>query len=232
MDTPILPDFLITPRALIVDKDIKPLDCQVYGLVYWYTQLKLEKCIASNALLARLLGASVSGVSHALTNLARKGYIKVILDPETNARLEIIPTITLSKPPTLEPTRDHINPATPLARSSYPPSSNELHNNNNEEKDLIISKEINKESKIRRASYSSIHDITDTDLQDISDSYQVPITFVKLQLEKLTNYCASKGKRYKNYKAALRNFVVGDMQRQAERRMPDANKAGIDASFL
>jgi len=61
--------------------------------------------------------------------------------------------------------------------------------------------------------YSSLEDITEEVLGEISAQYSVPLGFVKLQFEKLTNYCASNGRRYKNYKAALRNFVLSDMQK-------------------
>lgn len=67
-----------------------------------------------------------------------------------------------------------------------------------------------------------LEDITEMELQEIASSYKVSLGFVKLQLEKLTNYCASSGKRYKDYKAALRNFVLGDMQKQIEK----PNKGG------
>lgn len=81
--------------------------------------------------------------------------------------------------------------------------------------------------------YNSIKNITEKDLQEIADKYQVSIGYVKLQFEKLKNYCESKGKRYKNYKAALRNFVIGDMQRSVERRVENGNRREVvDASNL
>lgn len=66
--------------------------------------------------------------------------------------------------------------------------------------------------------YSSLKDILDADIEDIAQKYKVSSGFVRLQFEKLINYCESKGKTYKNYKSALRNFVLGDMQKQVERR--------------
>jgi len=79
-----------------------------------------------------------------------------------------------------------------------------------------------------RKKYSSIKDIQKADLIEIAEKYKVNLGFVELQLEKLRNYCESYNKRYKNYKSALRNFVLGDMQRQVERRQDDS-KRGIDA---
>jgi DNA-binding transcriptional regulator GbsR (MarR family) len=77
-----------------------------------------------------------------------------------------------------------------------------------------IKKEIYKERK----KYSSIKDITPQDLQEIALRYKVSVGFVSLQFEKLRNYCEAKGKVYRNYKSALRNFVLGDMQRQIQEK--------------
>lgn len=85
----------------------------------------------------------------------------------------------------------------------------------------------------KRARFSSLKDITPEDIQQIADRYKVPVGFVNLQLEKLTNYCESKGRRYRNYKAALRNFVVGDIQRTVERKGGQNDRRQvIDASNL
>ena len=83
--------------------------------------------------------------------------------------------------------------------------------------------------KITGKKYSSIKDITEEDMLEIASSYKVGLGFVKLQYEKMRNYCESKGKVYKNYKSALRNFVLGDMQRVVERRAATNDKRGVDA---
>lgn len=79
--------------------------------------------------------------------------------------------------------------------------------------------------------YSSLKDISELDLVEISEKYKVSLGFVKLQFEKLQNYCEARGRVYKNYKSALRNFVLGDMQKQVERRQDDT-KRGVDLSHL
>lgn len=116
-------------------------------------------------------------------------------------------------------------------RSSIAPTGNihsphraikDTHNkdtHNNKKKNIIK----------RKRKYSSIKEITEEDLIEIANRYKVSVGFVSLQLEKLKNYCSSSGRRYKNYKSALRNFVLGDLQRRAERQYPDDNKRGIDA---
>ena len=57
---------------------------------------------------------------------------------------------------------------------------------------------------------SSIKSITDIEINEIAEKYNVPIPFVHSKYDDLINYCESKGKRYKNYYAALCNWVKQD----------------------
>ena len=74
--------------------------------------------------------------------------------------------------------------------------------------------------------YSSISDI-----KEIAERYKTTVGFVLLQREKLINYCEAKGRRYKNYKSALRNFVLGDVQRNAQNKK-DGKYRGVDATKI
>jgi len=58
--------------------------------------------------------------------------------------------------------------------------------------------------------YTSIKNLKEKDLKEIAEDYNVPISFVKSKYDDLQNYCEAKGKTYKNYKSALRNFVKKD----------------------
>lgn len=58
--------------------------------------------------------------------------------------------------------------------------------------------------------YTHIHSIADEDFNKIADTYKVPVSFVKSKYDDLVNYCERSGKHYKNYLAALRNFVKQD----------------------
>lgn len=80
--------------------------------------------------------------------------------------------------------------------------------------------------------FSTLESITEDDLIEISATYKVPYAFVSLQFEVLTNYCESSGKKYKNYKSALKNFVLRDMKKHVERMQGDPTKRGIDARDL
>lgn len=56
----------------------------------------------------------------------------------------------------------------------------------------------------------TLEDIDDEVIDQIVADYQVPKAFVMSKLDDLKNYCQSTGKRYKNYGAALRNWVKRD----------------------
>ena len=80
------------------------------------------------------------------------------------------------------------------------------------------SKTINNKSKI----------INEEDLQEISDKYKVPISLVKLAKEEMDNWLQAKGKKYTDYKAGLRNWVLRDAKRQIEGRQNVKSRVSID----
>jgi len=94
-----------------------------------------------------------------------------------------------------------------------------------------IKKNISKENG-KKSKYSySFEDITYEDIQEIALRYKTTPGFVLLQKEQLKNYCESFGRRYKNYKAALRNFVIRDIKRNAQDKFDDKYRA-IDARHI
>ncbi|HGJ66789.1 TPA: hypothetical protein ENS27_15615, partial [bacterium] len=55
--------------------------------------------------------------------------------------------------------------------------------------------------------YSSIDSLGEAEFTEIAQIYRVTTPFVRSKFDDLVNYCESSGKHYKNYFAALRNFV-------------------------
>ena len=119
------PDFLIIPFEIIADKDVDAVGEKLYGLIYWYTKLKLERCIASNATFGQILGIGDSGIRKGLDQLEKKGYIqRVYKDAQKRNRTEIIALVTYQKMPATPPqllrdaTTVASNDATTVAQSS------------------------------------------------------------------------------------------------------------------
>jgi len=121
-----LPDFIQIPGILFTDDDIKGLDQKVYGIIYWYSKLKLKRCILSNKQIANLVRAKPGSVANSISRLAKKKYVKVVLDEEVRQRLELIPLITFNR----KPTRPHsFANDTPSSANDTPPSLENEHNN-------------------------------------------------------------------------------------------------------
>lgn len=80
--------------------------------------------------------------------------------------------------------------------------------------------------------YSSLKKIQKEDIEQIANKYSVPVSFVQSKLDDLKNYCEAKGKRYKNYKSALRNFVKKDAIERLDNAKKANSKRGVDLSYL
>lgn len=88
------PSFLIIPYQLIADRNVKPIEQTLYGVIYWLTKLKNEKCTASNESLAELVGTTAGVIQNSLTNLEKRGYIeRTFKDRNKRVRDEIMPLI-------------------------------------------------------------------------------------------------------------------------------------------
>ena len=68
--------------------------------------------------------------------------------------------------------------------------------------------------KRNKGKYSSLSLLSEKDFQEIAEKYNVGITFVRNSFDDLENYCGAHGRRYKNYKLALMNFVKKDAQKK------------------
>ena len=214
-----LPDFLIIPSVLIEDKNVQPLDLIVYGVVYWYTKLKLQKCIASNRLISELLNSHPLSVSRSISNLEKRGYVRVIIDKAEGNIREIVPLISFNVNEAVITQTSKQDSLSPINRTVNSYKQFEQHNNI----DIIRKPNNIVERSNKKETYSSIKSLSNGVLQEIADKYEVPVSFVKSKLEDMELWLESKGKRYKNYKAALMNWVKKDAL-QIRREQHDKSK--------
>jgi hypothetical protein len=59
--------------------------------------------------------------------------------------------------------------------------------------------------------------LTDEDVKDLAAYYKVTEQFVRDRAEDVITYCEAKGKKYSDYKAALRNFIKSHRERGGSR---------------
>ena len=82
---------------------------------------------------------------------------------------------------------------------------------------------------VKQKKYSSLRDIGEEEIKQVADLYQVPLPFVVSCYDSLVNYCEAHGRKYKNYLAALRNFVKNDALKIRREVSDHVSKRGIDA---
>ncbi len=98
------PDFLIIPRALIIDRKIKTAGAFVYGVIYWFYGLKDGECTASNHTIGRVIGMQTKSISNNISNLISGGYVRseIVqgvrhLIPLLNFGTKRVPAFTMTK---------------------------------------------------------------------------------------------------------------------------------------
>lgn len=98
------PDFLIIPYALYENSSITALDAKLYGVIYYFANMRNERCTASNERLAEYANTTAKTIQNSLTNLEKYGFIRrVFADEQKKQRLEIIPLVVMGK---VSPTGD------------------------------------------------------------------------------------------------------------------------------
>lgn len=75
----------------------------------------------------------------------------------------------------------------------------------------LLKKEKKEKKEIEK--YMSLNSITKKDVQEIARKYKVLPQDVAKKYEDLKFYCGSTGKKYKNYKLALMNWIRSDLEK-------------------
>ncbi|MEO0289595.1 MAG: helix-turn-helix domain-containing protein [candidate division WOR-3 bacterium] len=239
--------WCLIPPYILSREDLSLSEKVLYGRILGLAD-KDGYCFASNAWLGKQINLSKTRVAHLISRLKELGLIKVEVIKDADGKIlqrRIYPllsemTIPMSK--IAIPIVGNDNRGI-VKNSKY---SNRDKSNREEYISSLYSLSPSNPRAIGtnpralmdnpRANpkklYSSLKDIKDQDLEEIAHKYRVSVAFVKLALEKMTNWLEAKGKRYKNYKRALMNWVLSEAQKFAERRYQDDRKRGIDASNL
>lgn len=192
----VIPDFIQIPTQLLSDNNLRPTDRILYGFIYWYTKLKLERCIASNETLAKQVGCTEGSLANSLSRLSKNGYVKVKMNGRI--RVEIIPLVTYAR---LTSSNDDVT------------SSNDVFTSSNDEHNKNIKKNRKKEGT-KKNKFSSMYDISDDVCKELAKEYQVREKAVLDLREDMILYCKRTGKRYKNYKAVMQTWIRNAIKRK------------------
>jgi len=94
-------------------------------------------------------------------------------------------------------------------KTFYTYNDNDIDN----DKDIDIDKDKDKKRVVKG---KTLNDLSEEDIEQIAQDYKVPTAFVLSKIDDMKNYCMAKGKVYKDYKAALRNWVKKDAMERKE----------------
>jgi len=201
--------YCVVPWHILNDKRINATTKLIYAEITALSN-KEGYCWASNGHFAKIFGITDNRVSKLISDLKNKEYVYIEIDKKAGNKRYI-----------------WIRP--PIGENNHRYGSKQpepmVQNNHKDNTNIDNTKEINK----RKKKYSSIKDIKEQDLIEISERYKVPLSFVELQLEKMENWLGAKGKRYKNYRLALMNWVLRAAESKVEGRAQDDSKRGVDA---
>lgn len=233
-----LPDYLTIPCVLIRDKRLQPFDYLVYGIIYWYSRMKLERCVATNATIAGLLHSTSSSIANSISRLSKAGFVHVVLDPnvkgKNKVRQELIPLIVFTTESSLNsdtPLHQIVKP--PSLNSDTPPSPDSEENNNILEKEYIKSTppvdkhNVKKEESVTsphskdyeplvpakaKKSYSESAYLLNLDKDDVLWFQQrftsLDEATIRKEAENAYYWYKSKGIHRKDYQASLRNWLA------------------------
>lgn len=214
-----LPDFLIIPSILIRDEKLQPLDREIYGIIYWASNLDLGKCILSNKEIANLLDCYVTSVSHSLKRLHSGKYVEVIKNIPIGGRAEIIPLISFSRHAQMDKGVAQMD-----NRSIY---------NTNINKEYISIQDTNITTKKNKkpSSKNSVLPLTPMERWKIAKDLDVSLLSVETTEKSFWEYIKNpKGKRkgYKTSHGTIKAWVRMGIQRGDIRNCNETEKLHLD----
>jgi len=211
----------MVPTILLEDESLKRMDAMVYGVVYWYTRLKNERCTASNRSIASVIGCKVNTVANALWRLNKAGYIEVRMT-DKNHRDEIIPLVAFAQIDTPSPTGEGYSPTGEggvLLQENTPSPTGEQNNNNKKEKEKKMSQQSQKNSLGEKTTntapqvktYSNMDWLTTLNKDDISYFQSrfpnLPESLIVKEALRAHDWLFDKQVVRKDYRAFLRNWL-------------------------
>lgn len=183
--------YAVIPANVRYDTRLTPNAKLLYGEI---TALCNEKgyCWATNKYFAELYGVEPQTISGWIKKLKELGYINVVINYKEGSKEILNRYITLNE--------------YPINEILNTPIKNILKDNNTLSNNTFNKKEIYKERKHQYGTYNNVL-LSDEELEKLKTEYP---TDWEERIERVSEYCASKGKSYKNYLATIRTWARKD----------------------
>lgn len=186
--------------------DLSHVETLIYGFVRFYKSESSNRFYFTNEQIAEVIGCSVSVAEKGMATIISKGLIKVSYKIRAGGgKIRFVESVFIEGKFRLaeNSNSDYLKSAT-LTSQNLQDNKNKINDNKIKERESETS------LTLPIGNFNSIKTLTEETVSTIAQDYGVSIEFVKDVKENMELYCGSKGKRYKDYNLALRNWVKKD----------------------
>lgn len=184
-------------KELLRDKNLSASDKIIYLSLTSFSNENTQECWPSISTLGLMSGVSIRQVIISLQKLEKIGYILIKKTAGKSSVYTLIDHTSAENAPVQNTHKGGAVSARVLVQNTHTNNNNRTRINNKNKKEIYKEK-----------SFSSLKDITKQDIQEIADDYCLTYSKVAYVFEQLSLY---DKKPYKNYKLALRKWVVRDI---------------------
>ena len=203
--------FAVIPASVRYDKRLKPIERLLFGEITCLTN-KDGYCYASSSYFAELYDTQRETISRYISNLAKYGYIKIEIDNGCQRKIFLDGGVTKVSHGVTELSHGVTESSQGCDRTitggcDQTITQNNTSNNNNFNK--LEKEKINKKEKAVKHKYGRYQNVllSDDELEELKKEF--PVDWQE-RIERVSEYCASKGRAYKNYLATIRAWARKD----------------------
>lgn len=209
--------FAVIPASVRYDKRLKPIERLLFGEITCLTN-KDGYCFASSSYFAELYDTQRETISRYISNLAKYGYIKIEIDNGCQRKIFLDGGVTKVSQGVTELSQGVIESSqgcdqTITGGCDQIVTHNNTSINNNFNK--LEKEKINKKEKPQKHKYGQYQNVllSDDELEKLKTEF--PVDWEE-RIERVSEYCASKGKTYKNYLATIRTWARNEKSKPAK----------------
>ena len=206
--------FAVIPASVRYDKRLKPIERLLFGEITCLTN-KDGYCFASSSYFAELYDTKRETISRYISNLAKYGYIKIEIDNGCQRKIFLDGGVTKVSQGVTELSQGVIESSqgcdqTITGGCDQIVTHNNTSINNNFNK--LEKEKINKKEKPQKHKYGQYQNVllSDDELEKLKTEF--PVDWEE-RIERVSEYCASKGKTYKNYLATIRTWARNEQKK-------------------
>jgi len=202
------------PNHLLNDLN---LSLKAKGL-FTFLQSKPEEWEFSKERIAQQTKEGKEAVMTAIHELEEAGYLQRILSKEKRGTFDGYDYILSEEPSTSDPSTQE--PSTENPSTEYP---DDIVKKKDSKQEVVKKNQKKNQKKEQKHDLNWAREARDgtADVSDLSEKYEVSESFIRDASDEMVNYIEAHGKKYKDHKAMLRNWIKNKRkQPRSQRKSP------------